>query len=376
MSALAAVTPAPTVPFPVVLLPDTPPAKRDVVSGTVLRYLELGRKIAAGKASANDRVEHSDCLDHLVAICYRAVQPYFLRDRHGSLTVAGIPQFNGVDGRRTAYFTRREGTADAATSAWIQEWLLKFLTPYRRKSEGELIAAADSGEFRYLGRLCHLRLKDIVCRQLNREAKEDFQGFVRIDPPVGNAGLMGDYIGTNHGGGQSSLGQRVSFEEVLLGVGNARRIVLANVDEFSRLDLLSGLVAYLDTAEHIMEPHFEGRVTRAIARMRGISSSAARAYKRKYGEAMERELRARNPVLQSIAKELIHEPTRPFVVSTGSAEENMRLIREARQLFAEYANDCRAQGLRKSALDVEKEYRRLSWQQELMRRRLCQEQDG
>lgn len=78
------------MPLPVAFLPATPP-KRDVVSATVLHYFELGRRIATGKASADDEVKHADCFDHLVAICYRAVQPYFLRDRHGGLTVAGIP---------------------------------------------------------------------------------------------------------------------------------------------------------------------------------------------------------------------------------------------------------------------------------------------
>ena len=136
----------------------------------------------------------------------------------------------------------------------------------------------------------------------------------------------------------------------MLSVENARRIVLANADELARLDLLTGLLAILMVAEHVEEPYFHGLITRTIAGMRGVSDSAARAYKRRYSKTMVRELEARNPVLQSIFKELEQASPRPFVVSSGSSEyrDRKRLLREARQLTAEFASDCRVQGLKRS----------------------------
>lgn len=304
----AAITPAPPAPFPVVALPDAPPSKRDVVSETVLRYFEAERRA--------DHAEHADAFDRLTAICYRAVQPYFLRDRHGSLTIQKTPQFDSIDGRRTGHHARKEGAAHDVTREWVQCWLLKFLAPYRRKSNEELAALADDGEFRYLGRLCRLRLKEIVCRQLKRESKEDFTGFVSTEVPALNDNgqvEMAPRLATNRQDAPSSLGD-VSFEEMLCGAEQARRIVLANADELGTLDLFSGLMACLSVADHVTEPHFAGLVTRTIAGLRGVSVRSARAYKHAFRQRVAQELRAGNRVVASIFRELDQESPRPFAV--------------------------------------------------------------
>src|SRR5438477_5294099 len=113
----------------------------------------------------DDEAARADSFDHLVAICSLAVRPYYLRDRHDSapahepdFIVTGIPQFKDVNGQRSGYDVREEGTANAATREWIQAWLLGFLARYRDLSREELLTAAANDEFRYIGRLCRFQL--------------------------------------------------------------------------------------------------------------------------------------------------------------------------------------------------------------------------
>jgi hypothetical protein len=338
---------------------------RDATTRAVLRYFEAERKAATG-TSAEGR-EHANALDHLVRICYGWTLAmrnkktgafegrYFLRDRYGSLKVEETPQFSNKDGRRTGYNVREEGTTNAATIAWVQEWLLRFLARYHGKSSQEINAVADTGKFRYLGLWCRVALKNLVYRQQKREKKDRLTGFSTASESVGTSEL----------GAGSSLRTHVPFEQVLEGVNNARLVVMANADELERLGLLTGLLAYLGEAEHVMEPHFQGRVTRAIMELRGVSESAAGNYKREFSQTIKRELEARNPLLHSIINELTHEPL-SFVVSTASAEneDNRRLLRESRQVMAAYKNDCRLQGLGKSAGEAGIEQRRLRGEEE------------
>ena len=75
---------------------------------------------------------------------------------------------------------------------------------------------------------------------------------------------------------------------------------------------------------------------------------------------MERELAARNPTLRAIINELSHEPL-TFVVPATSDEnsDSQRLLRESQQLMAQYASDCRAQGLVNAAAGAVTEGRRM-----------------
>ena len=262
-----------------VLLPQ--PA-RDATTRAVLRYFDAERRA--------DKVEHADAFDHLTAICYRAVRPYFLRDRHGSLTIIEISQ---SEGGRT---TRKEGTAHDATRQWIQEWLLKVLAPYRGKSRQELIAAANNDQFRHLGRLCKLRLKSIVCRKLKREERHPRPPHVSLDTPAGKEGdTLADGIGTGRQDAPSSLATHNSLEDFLACVADAMQIVEANARELARLDLLTGLRAYLVHAGHVSDRrHYDGLVTQTVADLRGVSLQAARAYKKKFRKAILQGMRAGN----------------------------------------------------------------------------------
>jgi|SRR5579872_7145178 hypothetical protein len=290
-----------TAPLPRVLL--EPPR---VATAAVVRYL-----------TSSDG-ERADAFDRLVGYCYKWTKArrnkqtgamerqYFLRDQHGSMKVEDVPQYSNVDGKRTGYSIRKEGTKEAATTAWIQEWLLGFLAPYVGKPEVEIIAAANAGEFRYLGRQCRLDLTDAV--RAETDAKRERPPHVSLDKPVAEDGTtLQDYIGTDRQDAPSSLVTGTGFEEFLACTTNVVRAVVANEEELVRLDLLDALLAILGNADKLeLMParQFDGVVTQDIARLRRVSLTSARAYKRRFYESMARELGAGNPAVRAVFLEL------------------------------------------------------------------------
>jgi hypothetical protein len=249
---------------------------RDATTRAVLRYFEAERRAATG--SAADKLEHADAFDHLVAICSRAVRPYFLLNRHGSLTIEQTPQFDSIEGHRTGHTIRKERSAQ--TREWIQEWLLAFLAPYRGQSPEQLNAAADADEFRYLGRLCRLRLIGELRAQT--AAKNHYPPHVSLDSPIAEDGTtLLDYMGTARQDAPSSLATSNGFEQFLACVSDVFRAVVANSIELQKLDLLDGLLAVLGNAEHlehVSARRFDDLVTQSIARLRSVSAQSARAY--------------------------------------------------------------------------------------------------
>ena len=91
-------------------------------------------------------------------------------------------------------------------------------------------------------------------------------------------------------------------------------------------------------------------------------------YKQRYHETVERELATRNPMLLAILNELTTRPL-TFIVPAVSDEnsDKQRLLRESRQLMAQYANDCRAQGLVNAAAGAVTERRRVGKEEERLR---------
>jgi hypothetical protein len=287
----------------------------------VLRYFE-------------DEPARADSFDHLVAICSLAVRPYYLRDPHDSLPedeaefiVTGIPQFKDLDGSRTGHNVREEGTANAATRAWIQTWLLGFLARYRDLSPEELLAAADKDEFRYLGRLCRLRLLD--ARRAQKAAKRYQPPISFLDGPVSKGGApLLDYVETNRQDGPSSLSTHASYEGSLACVSAVFRAVMANRAALRRLDLLDGLRAVLANGDHLdlSMRNFNARVIQSIASMRRISLPAARAYKRKFIETLARELAGGDPAVRAIFLELQTEsPSYRRFTESGSVVEDVSI---------------------------------------------------
>jgi hypothetical protein len=305
MSVHVAIPTVPPLPMPVELprvLLEKP--AHDATTRAVLCYLEAERGSDAG--------EHADAFDHLVAICHRAVKPYFLLDRHGKLCLKKTPQFDSISGKRTWRTSRKEGSAHDATRQWIQGWLLTILAPYRSYSQEALTAAVESDEFRYLGRLCRLSLLDTLrsrTAQKNRRPKRFSLDTDNIDT----------VYSTSSGKG---------FEYFLACVTDVLRAVVANREELERLDLIDGLLSILGNAEHLERAsaqQYAGLVTRSLARRRGVSATSARAYKRKFRETMAQELLAGNSAVRAIFLELPPPPPPAYVydgVQLDSEDEN------------------------------------------------------
>ena len=291
--------PSPHMPLTVLV----PPAlTRDATTRAVLKYFDAGRGDAP--------VEHAAAFGHLVAICYKATQekadggPYFLRDRHGSLTVDRLPQSDGA-GKQIGYTIRKEGTAYDTTRQWIVDWLLTHLAPYHGKSEAEITAAADAGGFRHLGWDCRFDLIDEV-RSQTRTVKHARPPHVSLNAPIGEDGdTLVDQIGTDRQDAPSSLAAHIGIEEVMQCARGAFRAAMANADELRRVDVLDGIRAVLANAEHLEDRYFNGYVTRTIARLRQVSERAARAYKRQFHEVIVREMRSGNPAVRAVFLELV-----------------------------------------------------------------------
>jgi hypothetical protein len=298
-------------------LPPPPQVKLEREHGAatkaVLRYFEC----AASQGQS---------FDHLVAICSRAVRPLYLCDPDGEVTVKKTPQFNSIDGQRTGYDVRVEGTEYAFTRQWIQTWLLGFLARYHGKSREELIEAADNDEFRYIGRLCRLRLLDALDSQ--KAAKNFRPPHVSLDSPItADGGKLLDCYGTVRQDAPSFLSTGVSFEDVLGCISNVFRIVTVHREELARLGLLDGLRAILTNADHLETcslRRFNARVIHSIASMCRVSLRAARAYRRKFFETVARELSAGNPAVRAVFLELGTEP--PAYTYLGEGEDDEVLI--------------------------------------------------
>lgn len=275
-----------SIPVTVYLPPPFVPIRqeRDEATKAVLRYLE---------ASA----DQDDAFDHLVGICMRAVRPYFLADRHGSMTVEGVPQFDNVSGGRTGRDVREEGTALAATREWVQEWLLTFLARYRGRSHDELTAAADNDEFKHLGRQCQLRLLDKLKTQIPRPAHVSLEAAQHIaaKPPA---------------------------EDLLTCIANIYRAVLANRRELERLDVLDGLLAILGNIEQIESPReYDRLVVESVARRRKVSERSARAYLIRFRTKMAAGLSLNTPAIRAVFLELsLYNADYPVPVRTETEE--------------------------------------------------------
>jgi hypothetical protein len=270
---------------------------RDAATEAVLRYLE-----ASG--------DEADAFDHLVAICWLATRPLFLADPQGSVIVRDIPQFSDLDGQRTGREDRHEGSV---TREWIQEWLLGFLAPYRDRPRDEQVAAADKNRFRYLGRLCRLRLLDAI----------------RSQPRMIHVSLDA----ARH------LAAKPAAEDIIDCVSSLYRAVLANRTELRRLDVLHGLLAILGNVEQIGQRDYERLVTASVARRRQVSVQSARAYLRRFRITMARELGAANPAVRAVFLELF---VRNADTATPAKTETRDAPADSRELTESFfkANGC------------------------------------
>jgi hypothetical protein len=302
--------------------------KLDKATPAALRYL------------TGDAIDSLDAWDHLIGICYNFVGDLFLKDDFGDYVVEGV-HHNELTGKRNSHYQRREGTA-SITRNWIQEWLLGRLNSYHGKPPAEIQAAADRGEFRYLGRQCRNALIDRL-RMSERDTAPQIVSLDSVDDDGGNAestGSLADTIGTWNTGGQSSFHSPTCSREDLIEF----------INENSDLDWVLDLSAFVDVfcpADDAERELGKGDVTRLIAERRGVSEHQARGYKRRLLES------AKSGRLWKLFRVLrpAEGPRAGFVQAAESqnTRAKKRLRSQALEEMVEFAQWCRESGIKSNS---------------------------
>jgi hypothetical protein len=142
------------------------PAGTDITSRTAVEYLTTGSE---------------DAFDHLVHICLRAKKKLFIVPLdQGNRMVWDEKTFAKMkdSGQKIYHDDKRSQT----TKEWVQEFVLKFLAPFRNATPEEVLEAAAQGKFRYMGRMCRLRMIDEVRHQTTAKNMELFLGGIEEEP--------------------------------------------------------------------------------------------------------------------------------------------------------------------------------------------------
>jgi len=127
------------------------PSRLDKASLAAVKYLTTGDE---------------DAFDHLVAICWKAKKNLFM------------PVF---DYDFDVFYVGVDDTPSQATRKWIQIFVREFLAPYRDATSEEVRATARRGKFRYIGRLCVLRMIDEIRK---RYTAKQIRSCQAIAPPT------------------------------------------------------------------------------------------------------------------------------------------------------------------------------------------------
>lgn len=262
-------------------------------------------EIPHGISSPGNKItcKHCDAFDHLVAICWRAKGNLYVAPRKEDKEL-GI------------------GLVEA-TRHWIQEWLVEFLAPYGKQAVSEIVAAANRGEFRYVGRKCKLALIDYL-RNKGREPKAV---IFSLDKPLAVDEYGGEFTlqdstetATEPGVAyQSALGRRHVDPAEVMAIVQLRRDELRKLLGQRLLEILEIVIAAfpenLDRAD----------LVERIATRQGIGTRQAQASKRQLAKIMNEARVAGNRAADHLYRFL--EPNRkvsPDRLDRGNAPKEYR----------------------------------------------------
>lgn len=242
---------------------------------------EIDRRIKGNKAThlavrylLGGLKEREDAFDGLVALCWVAKK---------NLRI--YPTENEIAQGMTEYRCTRE---------FIQDFVLDFLDPFWRKTEIEVLYAALTDKFRYIGHRVRSRMvSEIIRREApkNQEPKrwrvEDMDS-VSLDLPPGaecttSSLNPGNVVPTHHSASTYAAFLEPRKESLTNTLGDKGYEVL-----MSHLDIFPD--GYEGTDQRT-----KSALTQAIARRRQVSEQQARADKRQFQESVEAAKRAGNP---------------------------------------------------------------------------------
>jgi hypothetical protein len=157
--------------------------------------------VAYLNAEANSAAQKR-AFNALIGICWKAKGPLFIP---GDVTAITRP-----DGES-------EDTEFTATREWIQTFLLEFFAPYRNAEPEKVLALAKRNAFRYIGRLCKLRMTDEVRKPYKQKRKRTLLD----ERPMARDGervltVLDTVAQEPQDGARSSLGQRPAITVVEL----------------------------------------------------------------------------------------------------------------------------------------------------------------
>jgi hypothetical protein len=241
-----------------------------------------------------DEKQEADAFDGLVACCQRAKGKLFVVPEDQDDLFAYGPAGRRPELIRSNIFWE--------TRDFLQEKILEILLPYRGRDLNSVLRAALANEFRYIPRLVRLRLIDHIRRYCRNRR-----------PPTWS---LNYHIGYNEEGVPREFHERIPFDfgrhgSTMDRSGKVRDLDLEDFPDFlarndHRLRTLLGEAAY-QVLEAIVLTHYhgpvrtcrerKGKMTKAIARHRGVSEQQARTDKRKLVKVCSASL---DPILRTV----------------------------------------------------------------------------
>lgn len=166
-------------------------APRDATTRAVLDLLVPGPDFRKGNSLpplvVTDRwkdLNHS----HIIAILRRATHGLFLRSDNFIV-------------QRHGYRMREDSRME--TARWHEDWIIQKLGPYRRWDAARILAAARSGEFKYLANACHKDLLNAIekCNRPKRGrdvVQVDYNDDLHAKPAYSEPSMV-EYLPRNMG---------------------------------------------------------------------------------------------------------------------------------------------------------------------------------
>jgi hypothetical protein len=215
-----------------------------------------------------------------------------------------------------------------ATRRFYEVWLANKIAPYREADADAICAAAETGEFRYLGKQAKNALIDEIRRRYTAQdaldqhlSEEEWWArrpprLVSLDAPLSDDEdfTLADLLAIDPSQGNpatsklpSALGRQPGLEPEAL-----QRAMREGKREFKRLlgplhDVLVTVCGLFVTSPDDLHP---GDAAGAVAAARGISVQTARRKLRQLGAIFRRALQAGNPTVRDFYR-MLTTPGRP-----------------------------------------------------------------
>jgi len=201
-----------------------------------------------------------------------------------------------------------EDTTDVATRKWIEEFVLRFLEPFRNLTAAEVRDAAAQDKFRYIGRLCKLRMIDDIRRQEYTYKYGDLypseeQTVIHVEP-------------TDNWVGQSPEDALRSSLGLAFGAGSLGQMLQDNQKEFEKLLGKQLFIVLQVEYECYLIGLSKGDISRTVAERLDVKVRQAQRYQKQLREKMGAALKT-NATTQELYGLLNSRPRQSILPHSG-----------------------------------------------------------